>query len=1061
MDPLTVIKTCYELYESIHERVETAVKNRHQFDLLKDRVAEVETPLKHLQKLHVEGKLPCSVDVLRNFLKLLTKIDVFVKEKRFQQQASIPTTTMYWFSEMYYASDDQARFVEFDKLISNHLQNLNLHITVTLFDYARSQAEYARAAHQDIETASQHVRGQQLNVIDSKALSFDPKNKIGEGTFSTVMSGMYNKGYVAVKQVRDMANMSATDVNTILKEARVMQAAEHTNILSLKGVSPSKGLLVMELAVCSLADYLHQATNTAADRARPFVAAAAVPSLQWRIDVIRDVADAVRYLHGYNILHRDIKSPNVLLFRDNTGRTVAKVGDFGLALAVDLITRTAGVAPTTVNPLQQGRAVGTYGYMAPELFGRQRGEKIAYSEASDVYSLGTLANEVLTGRPPWESGAREADIVHWVLVDRERPLLWKEDEADGVPSTELALDRARQLRGLIGGPDELNCCWSQQPSQRCTAGSVYLAVAGGSLKISTSVSFTAVEDDPAVSPAPTNEDDVSPATPPPVQSTQRASTGGTTPMRSLASASSRSRSIGSGLFTWFNGANSVEMGVVGAADDAQSIEDLALDLMRACPCIHSRNANLYAKNLFRASIYNLRRLHDQVKGKTSSGKGAYEKWTAGLGFNRYDAQDIAEWDGELVPSKAQLTLQQLDSAHGEDRLAEWLAMHVPDMAAAAKRQRAAATLCRENITCVERLARRIDYTSVEWWVKLGVDPMDAKSLVEATAAVRVTPTASEGDAVRGMIMDRTCVNPSDELDLVSTLAVELCCLLPDVSFSNAVKYSEDLCAHNIYTVRRLMDQIGGPEWQSLKTGWHDFDAQDAEDLALLPEPPECKPLAEVQAQQGQAVLSLWLLDHVPNIALARLRTQYGWMLVENNVHTLQRLTQRGCDVKWLTAIGVKELDAKDIAAALKSIPLYQELQARCSQVQTVRAERRRVEAGNWYPARYWHGYGTSDEKKRAEHLQWWKPYCENVLSPCALTFLCCGPLRSIYASDCRECVLATVRVCSYAACYAPAVMGLCGRSCAIKAMYPLCPRAFAYGGCCFQQVCCFAEESSK
>jgi serine/threonine protein kinase len=55
-------------------------------------------------------------------------------------------------------------------------------------------------------------------------------------------------------------------------------------------------------------------------------------------------------LHGCSILHRDIKSPNMLLLRNAaTGRTVAEVRDFGLALAVDLVKRTAGIVATTAS----------------------------------------------------------------------------------------------------------------------------------------------------------------------------------------------------------------------------------------------------------------------------------------------------------------------------------------------------------------------------------------------------------------------------------------------------------------------------------------------------------------------------------------------------------------------------------------------------------------------------------------------------------------------------------------------------------------------------------------
>jgi serine/threonine protein kinase len=952
MDPLSIIKTCYELYESIHEKMKTVVKNRHQFEQLNSRVGDVKLPLQNLQALHAKGQLPCSEHVLRNFLKLLTKIDAFVIEKRFQVQANASSAVMNWLSEAYYASDDQARFVEFDKQITSHLQSLNLHITVTLCDYAR-------AAHQDTAKASAQGHALQLRMIEPKALSYDSKtfkDKIGEGTFSTVMIGTYNKEYVAVKQVRNMANMTAADIGTIMKEAQVMQFAQHPHILSLKGVYPTKGLLVMELALCSLADYLYQGDSIAKERARPLVAAAAVPSLQWRVDVIRDVADAVQYLHGYNILHRDIKSSNVLLFRDaSSGRTVAKVGDFGLALAADLVTRTAGPVATTTSAAQQLRAVGTYSYMAPELFDRQPGERVSYSEASDVYSLGTLANEVLTGRPPWEAGTREADIVNWVMISRLRPKPWTEDAAQVVVPTQASLERARLLCRLIGGSDELACCWSQQPSQRCTAENVFQTAAG-------SVSTPAPTPNPdaaggAPSPPKTSGaytavalDEVAVVCPSPgAPSTGTSVHSGTfTPVGVSGSTTPRPSSGKSGLFSWISSRGStVEMTAVGAVDDAQSMEDLALDLMRACPSICSQNAQVYARRLFGANIYNVRRLLDQVKDKTAAGKGVYEKWSAALGIDRYDAQDIAECDATPVPSRAQLTLQQLDSAHGEDRLVEWLARHVPDVAVAAKRQQAAAAFCKVNITCADRLVRRVDESSVEWLIKLGLDKMDAESTVEATAAARAAPASQGGDAVGAMTMDRST---SQQQDIVSALAVELCCMLPDVSYGVAVRYSDALCARNICTVHRLVVQFKLRGRHLLKQAWHEFDLQDVEDLAALPQLPQCRPLAEVQAQQGEEVLSLWLLDHVPNITLPRLRSTYSRALVAHNVCTIQRLDLRCCDEKWLTGVGIAQLDAKDIVAALQNTPfhkrrarLLQEESERAARLQEVQAAQAKAE----------------------------------------------------------------------------------------------------------------------
>src|SRR5688572_29740415 len=121
---------------------------------------------------------------------------------------------------------------------------------------------------------------------------------------------------------------------------------------------------------------------------RSRLAKSGVPSIGEVIGIVRDVAKALAYAHERGIVHRDIKPDNVLL----SGGT-AVVTDFGIAKAL-----TAARAETASATLTQlGTSIGTPAYMSPE----QAAGDPDVDHLADVYSLGCLAYELLSGRPPF------------------------------------------------------------------------------------------------------------------------------------------------------------------------------------------------------------------------------------------------------------------------------------------------------------------------------------------------------------------------------------------------------------------------------------------------------------------------------------------------------------------------------------------------------------------------------------------------------------------------------------------------------------------------------------
>jgi serine/threonine-protein kinase len=196
---------------------------------------------------------------------------------------------------------------------------------------------------------------------------------------------------VALKMLLGGAYAGPHERARFQREAEAVAGLRHENIVRVYDVGDHDGrpFFTMEYVEGgSLADQLTGAPQPARQ------AAALVATL----------AEAVRVAHQGGVVHRDLKPGNVLLTADGT----AKVSDFGLA------RRLQGGAALT----QSGVPVGTPSYMAPE---QARGQARAIGPAVDVYALGAILYELLTGRPPFRGETAAATLQEVITRDPVPP----------------------------------------------------------------------------------------------------------------------------------------------------------------------------------------------------------------------------------------------------------------------------------------------------------------------------------------------------------------------------------------------------------------------------------------------------------------------------------------------------------------------------------------------------------------------------------------------------------------------------------------------------------------
>ncbi|RID74587.1 hypothetical protein BRARA_B01679, partial [Brassica rapa] len=205
--------------------------------------------------------------------------------------------------------------------------------------------------------------------------------ELGDGGFGTVYYGMLKDGRaVAVKRLYER---SLKRVEQFKNEIEIFKSLKHRNLVILYGCTSRHSrelLLVYEyISNGTLADHLH------GDRAQP-------RPLCWsvRLNVAIETACALSFLHTSGIIHRDVKTTNILLDDDYT----VKVADFGLSRLFPMDQTHISTAPQ-----------GTPGYVDPEYYQCYR-----LNEKSDVYSFGVVLTELISSKEAVDITRHRHDI---------------------------------------------------------------------------------------------------------------------------------------------------------------------------------------------------------------------------------------------------------------------------------------------------------------------------------------------------------------------------------------------------------------------------------------------------------------------------------------------------------------------------------------------------------------------------------------------------------------------------------------------------------------------------
>ncbi len=231
------------------------------------------------------------------------------------------------------------------------------------------------------------------NVVGKTFSHYKILEKIGEGGMGVVYKAEDLKldRTVAIKFLPSHLASSEDNKARFVREAKSAAALNHPNILSVFEIDEvnSTSIIVMEFVDGqTLKSYISKVTS-----------GTGVPVLK-AIDWMEQLCEGLQAAHNQNIIHRDIKTENIMITRDER----LKIMDFGLAKLKD----TNGIT-------KAGTSIGTLSYMSPE-----QAHGMSADQRSDIWSLGVVFYEILTGELPFKA-EHEAGLFYMITNEDPPP----------------------------------------------------------------------------------------------------------------------------------------------------------------------------------------------------------------------------------------------------------------------------------------------------------------------------------------------------------------------------------------------------------------------------------------------------------------------------------------------------------------------------------------------------------------------------------------------------------------------------------------------------------------